>query len=72
MRRLGMTVYLALAIVICLVPLGGLLWYKGGESSENRKLSEFPTLSQKKDGTRNSCLRPGIGLRSISLIARRW
>ena len=44
MKRSGMTIYLALALAICLVPLAGLLWYEGAESSENRRLSEFPEL----------------------------
>ncbi len=44
MKRFGMTIYLALALAACLVPLAGLLWYRGTESSENRKLSDFPAL----------------------------
>ncbi len=49
MKRSGMTIYLALTLAICLVPLAGLLWYEGAESSENRRLSEFPALKS-EDG----------------------
>ena len=44
MKKQWMAVYLAFAMLICLFPLAGLLWYREGESSENRELSEFPAL----------------------------
>ncbi len=49
MKKLWMTIYLSLALAACVVPLAGLLWYKGKASSENRRLSEFPEL-RSEDG----------------------
>lgn len=44
MKKQWMAAYLAVVLLICLLPLAGLLWYRAGASSENRELSEFPTL----------------------------
>lgn len=44
MKKIWMTAYLAVTLLLCLIPLAGLAWHAGGESSENRTLSEFPRL----------------------------
>ncbi len=44
MKKQWMTAYLVLTVVICLIPFAGLTWHMSSESSENRRLSEFPAL----------------------------
>lgn len=44
MKKKQGAVYLAVTLGICLLPFAGMLWDRGGESSENRKLAEFPVL----------------------------
>ena len=44
MKKKQMTMYLVLTVLVCLIPLIGLLWKKSAESSENRVLSSFPVL----------------------------
>lgn len=59
MKKRWMAAYLAFAILLCLLPLVGLLWYRGKASSENRELSEFPTL--KSENVWNKEFLPEIG-----------
>lgn len=44
MKNKAMAFYLALTMAVCLLPLVGLLWKKSAESTENRRLAEFPKL----------------------------
>ncbi len=50
MKKKAMTVYLVLALALCLVPFAGLLWKKSGESLENRTLASFPSIRTEDGG----------------------